>query len=201
MCSIILILGAVLAGLFGFGVSSSVQVATVEAPVVVEAPQVISCAAAVSADTDIENLLALVGDTFSAENWTQQLQAQDMKTIATWFSDDPSAVANLDYLHYDCGMSDEQLKLFYSEEGIEMLFGNYDSYESVDSCEEGETLLFEFTAVSDGYDYNVLYWVKPLSPTRAMTLMLVMSQDNPALLAETAGQLFPELPTCAPAAA
>lgn len=201
MCSIIVILGALLAGLFGLGVSSTAQVATVEAPTVIEAPQVISCAAAVSAGTDIDNLLALVGDTFSAENWTQQLQTLDTKTIATWLSNDPSAVAYLEYLHYDCGVSDEQLKLFYNEAGIATLLANYDSYEAIDACREGETHLLEFSAVNDGYDYSVLYWVKPLTPTRAVTLMLVMPQDNPALLAETAAQLFPELPTCAAAAA
>lgn len=198
MCSIIALLLFFFAGLFGFGISGTT---TVEPPAEVVSPQVLSCASAASEGTNVDNLLALVDDTFVAGDWTQEVETYTEKTTATWLSNNLGAVAYLEYLHYDCGVSEEQLKAFYSAEGFQTLFENYTSYEPTVSCAEDDTRLFEFNAVNNDYDYSVLYWVKPLTPTRAMTLMVVVPQNNPAALAELAGQLFPELPTCAAAAA
>ncbi len=204
MCSIIAFLLFFFSALFGFGFSSAVQVATVatvEPVPEVVSPQIISCATSVAPETDMENLQALVGATFASGDWTEHTSTLDAQTNATWLSNELGAVAYLQYLNYDCGVTTEQLKTFYSEAGFQTLFENYSSFAATDSCVEGDTRLFGFDAVSSGYDYEVLYWVKQLSPTRAATFMLVFPVTNPAGLAEVAAQLFPELPTCSPAAA
>lgn len=201
MCLLIaLLLG--FAGLFGFaGISS--ELASPPTPIVVEVTaeaaqvptQVFSCES-VAEDQDIQSMLALVGEAFDPTVWTQTVSSEAAKTTATWQSSEYGAVAYLEYLHYNCGVSQEQIDQYYSPAGFETLLSSYASYELTDQCASKRLKLFEFDAVSNNRNYHVLYWVEQVSPTRVAGLMLVFPTTRPAQQAEFAGRLFPELPTC-----
>ena len=46
----------------------------------------------------------------------------------------------------------------------------------------------------------MLYWVEQVTPTRVADFALTFPANQQAKLAEYAGRLFPDLPTCTPAA-
>ncbi len=205
MCSIIAFLLIVFAGFFGYAafdlpvqdappVTSSVVVVPS-----IEAPAPISCASP-SADHDIAAALALAGDTFAASTWVEQVSSDSAKTTVTWTASSLGAVAYLEYLHYDCGYTQQQIDDYYSPASWATIFANYDSYEKVDECSYDNLRLYEFDASLNGSDYAVRYWVKPATDTRVAGLMLVIPVDQAATVAQYAGELFPKLPTCQAAA-
>lgn len=201
MCLIITLLLAVF-GFFGFmGIETQIEPPTIEvtaqaAPV---ATQAIACES-IPEQQDIENMLALVGDTFDAANWSQSITSDATRTTGTWRSDPSGAVAYIEVLHYDCGITQQQVKRYYDEAGFEIIFSNYESYQLIAQCAAGDARLFEFDAVANNSEYRVMYWVKRLSPTRVADIMLTFPASQLAQQAEYAGQLFPELPTCEEAA-
>lgn len=203
MCLLIALLLAAF-GYFGFmGVQMDVappvmlgEAAIEVAPV---ATRAIVCAS-IPEEQDIENLLALVGDTFESPNWSQSITSDANRTTGTWRSDLSGAVAYIEVLHYDCGITQQQVKQYYDDAGFQVIFANYDSYNQVDWCVADGTRLFEFIAVSGGSEYHVQYWVKQLTPTRVADFMLTFPASQPGQQAEYAGRLFPDLPTCEAAA-
>jgi hypothetical protein len=205
MCAIILLLLG-FAGFFGFTGLRSATIQTVEVPmeataVAVELPEVISCES-VSEDQDIRDMFALVGDAFEPTAWVQEVgvSGNGSKTTVTWRSAKYGAVAYLEYLHYDCGVSQSQIDDYYSPEGFDTLLSNYSSHELTAECENEDVHLFEFAATSNDQEYHILYWVERVSPTRVAGLMLVFPASYPAQQAEYAGRLFSQLSTCEEAA-
>ena len=223
MCGLIALVLLLFGGVFGFtSVGSS---ATVVEPQIVEVqpilemtptptpaePQLVEAeptseaalpeqafaCASVSEAEDVANMLALVGGAFQTSVWTEQIGSGDAKNSATWIADGYGAVAYLEYLHYDCGVSQAQIDAYYSPEGFDVLLSNYSSHELTAACSAGSVRLFEFVATFDGTDYLMNYWVEQTSPTRVAGLMLVFPASQPAKLEGYAGRLFPELPNCA----
>jgi hypothetical protein len=204
MCLLIaLLLG--IAGLFGFaGISSEFAsppagAIEVTAEAVQIPTQAISCES-VSEEEDIRNMLTLVGDTFESTAWTQEISNDASRTTGMWRASASGAVVYVEVLHYDCGISREQIKQNYDAAGFANIFSNYSSHSMTAQCAADGVRLFEFDAVFDGGDYHVLYWVKQPSPTRVAGIMMTFPASDQAQLAEYAGRLFPELPTCEAAA-
>ena len=137
---------------------------------------------------------------FEHGDWTQQVSSDAAERPPTWRSSQYGAVAYLECLHYDCGVTQEQIDSYYSPAGFDVIFSNYTSYEKTAQCTRDGLRLFEFDAVSNDSDYHVLYWVEQVTPTRVAGLMLAFPATEPAQQAEYAGQLFPDLPTCEAAA-
>ncbi len=77
----------------------------------------------------------------------------------------------------------------------------YDTHEFTLSCELSDTRLYEFDATLSGNAYHILYWVEQVSATRVAGLMLVVPLTNRTVQVDLAFELYPELPTCSPAAA
>ncbi len=203
MCSIIALLLIVFAGFFGFSVAVPEVVAPPAESAIsvpsIEAPAPISCASP-SADADIAAALAFTGDTFAAPTWTEQVSSGATKTAVTWTASSLGAVAYLEYLHYDCGYTQQQIDAYYSAASWATIFSNYNSYEKVGECSYKDTRLYEFNVSLNSSNYAVRYWVDPVSDTRVAGLMLVLPVDQQAALAQYAGNLFPNLPTCQVAA-
>ncbi len=205
MCSIIAFLLIVFAGFFGYSVAvpqTSVlppaQSSAITVPSV-EAPTLISCASP-SADQDIADALAFAGDTFAAPTWSEQVSSGASKTTITWTASSLGAVAYLEWLHYDCGYTQAQIDEYYSAATWATIFANYDSYQKVDECSYENTHLYQYTASLAGNDYLIYYWVKLATDTRVAGLMLVVPADQQGMMAEYAGAMFPNLPTCQAAA-
>ncbi len=206
MCGLIAAALMIFGGLFGYVVLTPQTVSephivqiepTVEAMAV--PTQVVECASA-SDEQDMQQMLALVGDTFKQGDWEQQVRNDSARTTATWRSAKYDAVAYLELLHYDCGVSKEQIDQYFSAAGFAVLLANYTSYEKTAQCEAHGVKLFEFDAVSRDSDYHIFYWVDQVSPTRVAAIMLTFPTIEPFQQALYAGQLFPDLPTCEPAA-
>ncbi len=202
MCSIIALLLIVFAGFFGYS-SFAVPQTSTQSSVIgvpsVEAPRLISCASP-SADQDIAAALAFAGDTFAAPTWAEQVSSDAAKTTVTWTASKLGAVAYLEYLHYDCGYTQAQIDEYYGAASWATIFANYDSYAKVDECSYDDLRLYEYDVSLNAYDYAVRYWVKPATDTRVAGLMLVVPTDQAATMAQYAGDLFPQLPTCQAAA-
>lgn len=198
MCSIIALLALLLFGVGGY--SAIAPAVPAQGVPEVASPAVVSCATA-SAEEDVRAMLDLFGDTFASGDWTEQISTSDTKTTATWLSSSLGAVAYLEYLHYDCGVTEEQIDAYYSPEGFDVLLSSYDTHEFTLSCELSDTRLYEFDATLSGNAYHILYWVEQVSATRVAGLMLVVPLTNRTDQVDLAFELYPELPTCSPAAA
>ncbi len=170
-----------------------------ETPVAVVPTQAISCAAP-SDEQDINDMLALVGDTFSSPDWTQTIGSATAQRMVTWVNNSLNAVAYLDYLQFDCGVTQAQIESYYSPQGFQVIFSNYQSYSQTAQCDANGITLHQFDATAHDLGYHADYWIRQVSPTRVEGLLLVFPSDKPAQQAEYAGKLFPELPTCKAAA-
>ncbi len=146
-------------------------------------------------------MLALVGTTFASDEWTQVLASDEFRTTGTWTMSSLGGLAYLDYLHYDCGVTQAQIDTYFSIENFSILLANYQSYQYTDLCEHDGVRLYQFDVVTTaGDEYKMRYWVWQVSATRVASLGLTFPVTQQAALAEYAGDLFPDLPTCEPAA-
>ena len=206
MCSIIALLLLVVGGFFGYSMAGSQQ--TISEPQIMEvtaevAPvptQAISCATQ-AVSQDLSEMLALV-DTkiFEPSLWAMQNDVGDGRTTITWRADKLGAVAYLEYLHWDCGVSSAQIDQYFSPQSFEAIWSNYTSYAQTAFCQHNDLRLFEFDATFNGNDYKIRYWVEPVTPTRVADFALTFPADQQAKMAQYAGHLFPDLPSCDPAA-
>ncbi|MEP7293560.1 MAG: hypothetical protein ABI835_17370, partial [Chloroflexota bacterium] len=196
MCALIALF-LIVTGLWGF---SSFQPPSDEGvlPSVLDV-ELSSCEPA-APDTDLSAMRERVGDTFDTVDWTETIQTEDLKTSLVWLSVSYGAVAKLEYLHYDCGVSQEQIDTYFDKDNFDTLFLYYDSYRQTRQCHADDLTLYEFAAVLNETDYHVLLWVQPASSTRVADLILIFPLSNVADQAEYAGELFPDLPSCIPAA-
>ena len=206
MCSIIALLVLVVSGLFGYSMASSQQ--TISEPQTMEvtaevAPiptQAISCATQ-AVSQDLSEMGAVVdAKIFEPTLWTMQNDVGDGRTTMTWRSDKLGAVAYLEYLHWDCGVSSGQIDQYFSPQSFESIWSNYSSYTQTAFCQQNDLRLFEFDATFNENDYQIRYWVEPVTPTRVADLALTFPADQQAKMAQYAGHLFPDLPTCTGAA-
>ncbi len=205
MCALIALAFFIFAGFFGVRLEQSQlgelpQLLTVEPTSVAIVPtQAISCAAP-STDQDINDMLALVGDTFASKYWTQTIDSASSQRTVTWVNNSLNGLAYLDYLQFDCGVTQAQIESYYSPQGFATIFSNYQSYTQTAQCEANGINLHEFDVTAHNLDYHADYWVRKVSPTRVEGFLLVFPTDKPAQQAEYAGKLFPDLPTCEAAA-
>lgn len=209
MCSLIALLMLVFglgSAALGFGAATvqSSRVAAVPQPAPTAAasvtPETFSCAS-VSASQDVTDMLAVVDDAFETGLWSLNVDtSRPEKTTATWTANSLRAVAFLEWLHYDCGVSQAQIDHYYSPSNFQILLSHYDSYQQTAHCAITDLQLFQFDASLQGTSYRIDYWVDRASPTRVAGLMLVFPTRSAAEQATYAGRLYPQLPTCEPAA-
>ncbi len=210
MCSLIALLmllfglGSGIAGFTAFTTQSGTAEAlpAPAAPIVIAevTPETFSCAS-VSASQDVTEMLAVVDNTFETGVWSLNVDTSGaVKTTATWTANSLGAVAFLEWLHYDCGVSQAQIDQYYSPDNFHTLFANYDSYQQTAKCGVSGLELYQFDASFQKKSYLIDYWVDRASPTRVAGLMLVFPTSQSAQQAVYAGRLFPKLPTCESAA-
>jgi hypothetical protein len=205
MCLLIaLLLG--FAGVFGIGgvFTSASPTLTAPAEAVVIKPtetaaphdmtaEMIGC---FPTEDDLNRLTVGYDDAFYPYVMSMEVSRQQTKDTATWRMDSFGAVAYMEYLHFDCGVSEEQIDRYYSPPGFDVLLSNYDSHEQRAACDLDGLRLYEFDARLYGGDYSILYWVEKISSTRVVGLQLTFPASGQEQQARFAAALYPSLPAC-----
>lgn len=206
MCLLIVIL-LFFGGVFGIGTTFQTAdpfieppLATVEAVPQVEMPQLLSCKGQ-PLEQDIAEIHAIVGDTFAGDDWNESISSNEFRTYATWTNASRGGLAFLDYQFYDCGVTQAQIATYFSEDNFDILLSNYQSFERTASCDSAGITLYEFDAVTtEGIDYKLRWWYWQETPIRVAAMQIAFPVTDQASLAQYAGALFPNFPSCTPAA-
>ena len=220
MCGLIAFL-LIISGLWGFGssfqsaqsvivppeltaeavlVSTPEDIPQVDSIPQIDMPQLISCKGQ-PLEQDITEIESIVGNTFSGDDWDESISTNEYRTYVTWTNASRGGLAFLDYQHYDCGVTQAQIDAYFSEDNFDILLSNYQSFDQTAACASGGMNLYEFDVVTiEGYDYMMRWWYWQETPTRVASMQMTFPITQQAALAEYAGDLFPDFPTCTPAA-
>ncbi|GMV35445.1 MAG: hypothetical protein DCC59_13845 [Chloroflexi bacterium] len=154
------------------------------------------CIDSAPTQADIDRALSITGGLFETGDWDRTYTVASDKVLVSWYSESIPSIVNLEALVFPCGYEDLDLDIYFNEEGWEIIFGNYQGYEYVNECRDDRGLrLYNFIAVDQGVPYEVRYWVLSDTPTRVISLMVVMPGEA-AELDEIAYALFPQLEFC-----
>lgn len=209
---------------FGFGViTSSSAVMTAPAVAVVQpshtsADEVVILPTDPSAEVDTTDPLALpelldcepqstAGDSaaamqvidpriFEPSIWAMESGLQDDRETTTWRAERYGALAYMEVLHYDCGVSEAALDEFFGPAGFDVMLSTYDSHAQTAECRLNGLRLYEFDATLNGTDYHYRQWARQASPTRVVSFSIVFPTSWETKLAGYASRLYPELPGC-----
>jgi hypothetical protein len=172
-----------------------------EPPVV--APQIADpkatpvCISTEPVQEDIDRALSFTGDLFSAPEWVRSYTVADGRVSVVWSNDPLGVVAYVEALIFPCGYEEPDLNAFFSDESWGIIFANYESFEPVSACKIDEGLrLYEFKAVTGGFDYNIRYWAQNDSDNRVIGAMIVFPVESQSLMDEYSTRLFPNLVSC-----
>jgi hypothetical protein len=194
---------------FGFGMITSSSAVMTAPAVAVEAevmamqptdtlalPELLDCAPQ-SPTGDIASSMQVIDPrVFEPSIWTVEGGLQSDRETTLWRSERYGALAYLEYLHYDCGVSAAALDTFFSPEGFDVMLSTYDSHEQTAACRRNGLRLYEFDATLNGTDYHYLHWAHQASPTRVVSFSIVFPKGWEEKLVGYAARLYPELPGC-----
>ncbi|MBN2007039.1 MAG: hypothetical protein JXA21_27055 [Anaerolineae bacterium] len=150
-------------------------------------------------EKDVKFLLGFTGDTFASDEWQRSYSAEDLRATVTWANDLEGGVAYAEYLLYNCGYTQNDLDLYFTEQNFkDIIFREYQNVQLVTNCatEDASLTLYEFSAIWEDEPYSLRYWVKLDSQTRVLTMMLAFPGSSIALMDHYAGVLFPNLQAC-----
>jgi len=146
---------------------------------------------------DIDRALAYPGDLFDAPDWERSYTVSDGRVSVAWLNSPLSAVAVVEALVFPCSYEEPDLNYFFSAENWEVVFSNYDSFESTAACKTDVGIrLYQFIATTEGIEYDIKYWAENDTDTRVMGAMLVFPSASPALMDEYSSYLFPTFTSC-----
>ena len=159
-------------------------------------PQIVSICAPPD-QSDLQVAAAFEGNLLPSPAWMLSATSTESMTRFTWNNSAYGSVAMLELLHYDCGYTDDDIDAFYNEGVWDTLFASYESWEETGVCLVGRLRLHEFAATYAGSNYTIRYWIDPISDQRVAAFMLVYPEWGLDELDVIAGQLQPDLPSCA----
>lgn len=146
---------------------------------------------------DIDRALSITGGLFESGGWKRTYAVSSDKVAVTWLNEALPSVVNLEALVFPCSYEDADLDLYFNDEGWAIIFGNYQGYTYVNECRDDQGLrLYNFIAVDQGAAYDIRFWVVSDTPTRVISVMVVMADDAAPQMDEIAYALFPQLQTC-----
>jgi hypothetical protein len=146
---------------------------------------------------DIDRALAYTGTVLDSSEWKRSYAVSENRVSVTWQSSSQGAVIYLEALIFPCQYREADLDHYFIDENWKTIFLNYQSHELVDECKtSGGLRLYEFKAVSQGFNYNIHYWVASDSDTRVISTMIVFPSGSEAMLTDYATRLFTDLPSC-----
>jgi hypothetical protein len=145
---------------------------------------------------DVRFSLEFGQDLFDQPNWVTSYTVEPYRVTLTRRNDEEGAVAYLEYLMYNCGYGQAELNEYFSDEGFDIVFANYESYGRFNFCEEGNLALYEYALRNEGETYAARYWVHQITETRLLVFMLVFPEKRMFVMNSYAKELFPELVSC-----
>ncbi len=148
-------------------------------------------------EQDIERVLLFVEDILDADEWQRTYTVSDASVSVTWQNIPQNAVIYIEALVFPCAYEEPDLNHYFNDENWDAIFSNYESYELIDECKTDDGLrLHQFEAASQGFDYDIQYWVLNDTDTRVITAMMTFPFGSESLLEDYSSRLFPELTTC-----
>jgi len=146
--------------------------------------------------SDTEVAATMIGDVFDGDGWGLTVTELDDRTQFTWRNDVDFGMAYLELLHFDCGYIGSDIMSYYTDDGWDTILQVYDSYEETAQCGLQGLRLFEFDLVYNGFDYQMRYWIEPVTEQRVGNFSLVFLGDDETQLDAYANLLYPELASC-----
>jgi hypothetical protein len=139
--------------------------------------------------------LEYTGDVF--DDWEQTHVVADGKVSVTWQNISGGAVVFLEAILFPCGYEEPDLDHLFNDEYWNTMFAGYDNHELISECTSDIGLrLYEFEAVSQGFEYEIRYWEENDTDHRIITTMMTFPFGSEDVLDEYSIELFPELPNC-----
>lgn len=155
------------------------------------------CISSQPTDADINRALTYTEDLFNVTEWERSYTVADGRVSVTWFNGVDAAVAYLEALIFPCTYEEIDLNNFFNTENWQVIFANYESYKPVAECKTDDGLrLYQFTAVEQGFEYNINYWAENDTDTRVIGMMIVFPVESNALMDDYSKSLFPDLTSC-----
>ena len=156
-----------------------------------------ACISSEPTQNDIERALTYTDEIFSGTEWVRSYTVEKSRVYVTWSNGSLNALAFAEALIFPCGYGESDLDSFFSDENWGIIFANYESYKAVSECRSKDGLrLYQFTAVKEGFEYGVKYWVLNDTDTRVMEMMIVFPVESKSLMDEHSSILFPDLTSC-----
>jgi hypothetical protein len=156
------------------------------------------CISTQPTQADIDRALMFTGVTFSTSEWERSYTVSENRVSVSWLNNSLGALAYLEALIFPCGYEEPDVDSYFSDENWKLIFQSYESYTSTSPmCRMDNGLrLYEFKAVSQGFDYDIRYWAKNDTENRVITFMFVVPVGNKSTMDDIASRLFPQLSTC-----
>jgi hypothetical protein len=145
---------------------------------------------------DIEYVLSFGSQTFAADDWIKRYTVEPYRVSLTRNNDTLGALAFFEYLIYNCGYGQADLDSYFNAANFDIVFSEYESYADAGFCEIENLALYEYDLVENGIRYAARYWVKQVSDTRVLVLMLVFPAAAPDALDQYSRAIFPGLTHC-----
>lgn len=153
--------------------------------------------------TDADYIEQLVpASHFPTDVWTRkQADAESFsRTTVQLNRADPTSLVYLDFLRFDASTPRSATALAASQRiddaWIAKALSSYNVSRRVKSCSFGDVRLYEYDAIIDRMAYNLRYWVIPLTPIRAATLIVAVTVDDRPYFDELSKLLRPDEAAC-----
>ena len=155
------------------------------------------CISTEPTQADIDRALTFTKDLFRGSDWERSYTVQSGRVSVTWTNSVDGAVAYLEVLIFPCGYQESDLDDYFSILNWQVIFANYESYLLVGECKKGNDLrLYQFSAVEEGFDYDIKYWVEKDTKTNVISMMIVFPAESDALMDTHSKSLFPNFISC-----
>lgn len=150
-----------------------------------------------TSEREIYTVLEYGEGIFEPELWLASAAEQGIRTTAQWRADAIGALAYLDYIHYDAGITAEQIPAIFNQDWFDVTLANYQGWRETTNCQLGDVWLHEISLQESNLKYSMRYWITPVSDTRVLTLFVIFRTDDRDMLEEYAQKLFPDAAVCA----
>lgn len=162
----------------------------------VEIPSPI-CIAPEPTQADVDRALSFTGKIFETDDWIRTYTVSADRVSVFWESPSLAGIVFLEAVIFPCSYEEPDLDNYFSLESWQIVFGGYQSYEYVTECslDSGERL-YQFMLADQSFEYDANYWSVNDTPTRVITIEIILPFESQALMEEYSYSLFPQIPSC-----
>ena len=148
-------------------------------------------------DQDIRYALNFPKGVFQSPEWERTYSVGDMRTAVTWTNDD-GGLAYLEHILWSCGYSQQEIDEYFSDETLTgVILQYYDDVRQTAVCSRSRDLkLHEFSAAFEGTPYLMRLWIKQVSSTRVLYMLMAFPEDQEWALDKYSQVVFPSLKAC-----